>query len=310
MFGGSSADANENRTPATNTNQPSNHPEGKEGKTGQTTATPLISPVNQPVVVVTGANRGLGLEFVRQLLEGGHQAQSGVSNDCIVIACCRSPDQATELKKLKSMYAKRLDIFQLDVSKKDQIDTLAKHINDVYGRLDILISNAGVLKHTKENPDTADKIPLDTIKEVMEVNVYGPILLIRALAPILRRTHDMLAKTKPAPAGDDKPTYVRAIFITSVAASMGAAINGFASYCMSKAALDRWVLAASQVYPEIAFGLMHPGWVDTDMGRIDGGEPETSPKVSIRGMLQQLPKVTRANSARQILAFDGTVVPF
>ena len=125
--------------------------------------------------LVTGANRGLGLEFVRQLLARGDH----------VVATCRHPGKATALNALGGAHPGHLHVLPLDVASEKSRTELARELPLVLGedgRLDLLVNNAGVL-HSGER---FGHLQQDLLEDSLRTNAVGPLLLAQALAPLLR----------------------------------------------------------------------------------------------------------------------------
>ena len=130
-------------------------------------------------VVVTGANRGLGLEFTRQLLAAGDE----------VVASTRQPKTADELDKLVSTSGGRGTVVRLDVSDPAEVAAAALHIGERFDAVDLLVNNAGVWAAPGE-PDRLSAGALaelrpEAVVEVLRINAVGPILVTQALAPLL-----------------------------------------------------------------------------------------------------------------------------
>ncbi|KAK3985437.1 hypothetical protein QBC44DRAFT_299258 [Cladorrhinum sp. PSN332] len=133
---------------------------------------------NKTIVLITGANSGIGLETVIAL--------SQFSPNYHILLGTRSIEKGkVALTKLQADHASTLQstisLVQIDVTSQDSISSLVEHINSTYGKLDILISNAGIIVHH----------PCDTITHfrlTFETNVFGPGLLVEALEPLLRKS--------------------------------------------------------------------------------------------------------------------------
>ena len=220
-------------------------------------------------VLVTGANRGLGLEFVRQYLDRGDR----------VLATCRKANQAHELTKQALAHPGRLTILPLDLAKPASIAELEREIHIVADSLDTLVNNAGMLV-SGEKWGTLDA---KSYAETFASNATGPLLLMQALAPLLAK--------------GESPR------IASVSSGLGSLANcaqfGTPSYCMSKAALNMATRQASYALaPQgIVVVSLSPGWVKTDMG---GEKAELEPQVSVRNMIGVIDRLGPADTGRFI----------
>ncbi len=264
------------------------------------------SNASSPIVVVTGANRGLGLEFVKQILGGKHKALDAIAADCIVVATARNPESATELNSLKDAYPRRLEVVKLDVEDSKDITAFADRINSSYGRVDVLINNAGIAADD-EQPSTFTR---DLATKSFVVNTFSPIELTAALLPSLRAAIKIRTQENNDKPQDRSKPFVRAVFVsTSMASLAETSSGGCPSYRASKAALNMYVRAFSFDVPEIAFLILHPGWVATDMGS-KFGRPPLSTEESIAGSIEQIGKLTLDKSAAGIVKYDGSVLPW
>ena len=234
--------------------------------------------------LVTGANRGIGLEFVRQLLERGDH----------VIATCRKPGTATALNTLAGEHPGRLHVLPLDVADTKSRAGLVGELPLVLGegdggtpgKLDLLINNAGVL-HSGERFGHVDAA---TLEDSLRTNAVGPFLLAQALAPQLA----------------DGACIAN---LSSVMASI-AHRNEFRSpsYCASKAAQNMlsMQLAHALAPRGIAVLARHPGWVQTDMG---GSSANVGAPDAVRGLLGVIDAATPAQSG-SFLDWRGESLPW
>lgn len=228
--------------------------------------------------LVTGANRGLGLAFTRQLLARGAR----------VLACCRDPNHADDLHALHKAHPDGLLVHALDVAEPDAIaalpDAAAKHLQ----RLDLLINNAGVLV----SGERFGNVEAQSLARSFAVNASAPLLITQALTPLLRR--------------GNKP---RVLCVTSQLASIAQA-SAFRtiSYAMSKAALNMGVkrLAAELGLRGILVLACHPGWVKTDMG---GKGATLDPENSAKALLDLI-EHARVEDGGKFLAYDGAELPW
>src|SRR4051812_27719204 len=120
------------------------------------------------LAVVTGANRGLGLETARELAKKGNH----------VVIAARDPDKAKKAAEALLKEGLEVSFFPLDVTNADSRKKFREHIESQYGRLDILVNNAGVLLDKADKPLTPE-----LLQRTIETNVYGPFFLSQELAP-------------------------------------------------------------------------------------------------------------------------------
>ena len=226
---------------------------------------------------ITGANRGLGLEFCRQLLAEGWG----------VHACCRAPESADALAKLAIESRGGLRVMGLDVADGLQISELPGRLEGV-GHLDLLVNNAGVLV----SGERFGNVRAEDLVRSFAVNACAPLLITQSLAPLLGRGH-----------------HARVLCVSSQLGSIAQAHEfRTVSYAVSKAALNMGVrrLAAELGRHGVTVVAMHPGWVRTDMG---GTTAPLTPEVSVRGMLRIAQQLTPEDGGR-FYAHDGSELPW
>ncbi|MET3928165.1 NAD(P)-dependent dehydrogenase (short-subunit alcohol dehydrogenase family) [Lysobacter sp. OAE881] len=226
--------------------------------------------------LVTGANRGLGLEFARQLLAHGDH----------VVATCRHPGRANALNQLVGEHPGRLHVLPLDVGDPKSHAELARELPLVMDGIDLLINNAGVL-HSGER---FGHVPPANLDDSLRTNASGPFLLTQTLAERLV----------------DGATVAN---LSSVLGSIASTASfSTPSYAMSKAAQNMaTVLLASALRERgIAVIALHPGWVQTDMG---GSGAQITPVDSVRGLLKVIDGV-RIGDSGTFLDYRGKPVPW
>ena len=196
------------------------------------------------VAVVTGANRGIGLEVVSQLARRGMRVVLG------------SRDLEKGEAAARSLSLKQGTVFsrQLDVTDQLSIDRLLRDVTADFGQLDVLVNNAGILYDTWEQGITAD---LNVVHTALETNLFGTWRMCQTFLPLLRKSH----------AG-------RIVNVSSESGSLTNMGGGTPAYSVSKAALNALtrVLAAELSETGILVNAICPGWVATDMGGA-GGRP-------------------------------------
>jgi NAD(P)-dependent dehydrogenase (short-subunit alcohol dehydrogenase family) len=191
------------------------------------------------VAVVTGANRGIGFEVCREL------SQRGVH----VILTARNPDAgrlATE--RLLAKYLS-VEFQRLDVTDRQSVEELKSFLESKFGRLDILINNAAIVLMEKDGDIL--NISVDTVRETMETNCYGPLLMCQTMIPLLQKSHNP-----------------RLINVSSTAGSIAQMAPDWAAYRMSKTYLNAMTAAIANKLRDtrIIVTTMCPGWVKTEMG--------------------------------------------
>ena len=219
-------------------------------------------------VLITGANRGLGLEFVKQYLSSSNE----------VIATYRENNDISELLELKSLYPDHLTHISLDVSISESRKNIHKIVKEKFDNLDILINNAGMTG--KRNLSFGDLFE-DDMLTVFNVNSISPLLMTEKFV-------DLLIKS-PQP---------KVVNISSLMGSITHRQNtSVYSYCASKAALNMFskLLSNSLREENIIVIPMHPGWVKTRMGT---QEAPITPEKSISGMIEVIKSLTLADSGK------------
>jgi NAD(P)-dependent dehydrogenase (short-subunit alcohol dehydrogenase family) len=210
-------------------------------------------------VLVTGANRGIGLEFVRQYRAEG----------AAVIACCRTPEKADALK------ATGARVMELEVCDSAALARLAAALKGE--PIDILINNAGVFGPQRQSASDSDG---DGFVETFRINSLAPLMVAQALRENLVR-------------GQDK----KLVVLTSKMGSISDSSGGTLAYRASKAALNMIFHGVAKEWAKdgIAVGILHPGWVQTDMG---GPNALIDAEKSVRGLKACIAGLSLENSGR------------
>ncbi|MFT7044115.1 MAG: NAD(P)-dependent dehydrogenase (short-subunit alcohol dehydrogenase family) [Candidatus Azotimanducaceae bacterium] len=225
-------------------------------------------------IIITGANRGIGLELTRQYLQ----------SDRTVIATCRQPDAAADLQALTSN--PNLQIRQLDVTDQASIDDFSAALKDQ--TIDVLLNNAGVTGGPKQGlKDVQTRSWLDTFA----TNTIAPLRLSTVLLKNLQSA--------------ERP---RIISVSSYMGSIGRPGSGAYEYRSSKAALNKvmQVMSCDLADDGIIVCPVHPGWVRTDMG---GANADLSVEQSAGGLIDLIDKLNQQQSGR-FWNWDGEELPW
>ena len=232
--------------------------------------------MSQPTLLITGASRGIGLETVRRFLD---------DPDWQVIATCRDPGAASDLRALQARHGTRLELHALDVGDGDAVARLG---DVLAGRpVDVLLNNAGVMGAHQSLED----LDFDGWLAEVNVNTLGPMRLALALRPNLA-----LSKNP------------RIVTISSQMGSMARPRGGSYAYRSSKAAVNKAMqcLALDLAEDGVCVVVVHPGWVRTDMG---GGGADISVEESAAGIYRLTRDLTLADSGR-FLTYRGEDHPW
>ena len=195
---------------------------------------------NKKIALVTGANKGLGLEIAKQLAGRGYTVLLGAREDKAQGPAKKLADNGMDVVPVR-----------LDVTRAQDIANAAAMIADKFGRLDALVNNAGIMNE-KDGESTAE-----TLRETYETNVIGAFELTRQMLPLLEKSDAGRIVNQSSILGSLEEV-----------SSGGAAGWLHAGYCSSKAALNMLtaVLAQQLKDTKIKVNAAHPGWVRTDMG--------------------------------------------
>ncbi|MFQ5783972.1 MAG: SDR family oxidoreductase [Alphaproteobacteria bacterium] len=230
-----------------------------------------------PSILITGANRGLGLEFARQYAAAGWR----------VHASCRDPERAETLAALAADADGRVTLHRLDVADPAQIAALADGLRGA--TIDLLLNNAGVYGGERK---TLGDIDYERWVETLGINALAPLRVSEALLEQVAR-------------GDRR----QLVFISSRMGSMAENTEGGSYvYRSSKAALNAVVrsLACDLAGRGFTVVCFHPGWVATDMG---SARAPLTPAASVAGMRAVIERLTPADNGG-FFNYDGTKVPW
>jgi NAD(P)-dependent dehydrogenase (short-subunit alcohol dehydrogenase family) len=228
-------------------------------------------------VLITGANRGLGLEFSRQCAALGWR----------VFACCRNPQDAADLHGVAGAAAGRVSVHALEVTDHGQIERLAAELRDQ--PLDVLLNNAGVYGPNKMVPG---RIDYAAWANVFAVNTMAPLKMAECfLENVCRSERKVIACLSSQMGSVARNTEGRHYLYRSSKAALNAVVKSLAIDLR-----DRGVCAV----------VLHPGWVQTDMG---GANADLTPGQSVRGVLRVIQGL-RPEDSGKFLSCDGSEIPW
>lgn len=193
------------------------------------------------VVLVTGGNRGIGLEVARQLARRG---------DTVVVTA-RDPGRVPAIDG-------DVLVRQLDVTA--EAETLAAELHDRFGRLDVLVNNAAIHYDTWQRASNAD---LNVVREALETNLLGAWRVTQAMLGLLQKSRSP-----------------RVVNVSSEAGSLASMGGGTPAYTVSKTALNALTKMLAAELPGVLVNAVCPGWVATDMGG-PGGRPVSEGAASV-----------------------------
>jgi NAD(P)-dependent dehydrogenase (short-subunit alcohol dehydrogenase family) len=198
-----------------------------------------MATMDKRLAVVTGANKGIGYEICRQL------ARKGLK----VVLTSRDAEKGAQARKKLEQEGFDVLHHQLDVTDQSSIAAIARHIESEYGRVDVLVNNAGVLIDSRLTSVLKEKE--ETFRTTLETNFYGALRMCQALVPLMLKNH-----------------YGRVVNLSSGLGQLDDMGDGTPAYRVSKTALNALtrMVAKAVEGDNILVNSMCPGWVRTDMG--------------------------------------------
>ncbi|XP_054856421.1 C-factor-like [Eublepharis macularius] len=249
-------------------------------------------------VLVTGANRGIGLELVKQFIGKPNPPQ-------MVFATCRDPEgaRAQELKTLASKHP-NLAILQLETTDSASVEAAAKKAEAHLGScgLNLLINNAGIMPACSLESATAEDM-----LDVYNTNLVGPMLITKAFLPLLK---------KAARASQQKGMSCGKAAVVNMSTVLGSIEKTPENYCFmpvvsyrcSKAALNMLTKCQSMGYKEegILCTALHPGWVKTELG---SDQADLTVDESVNGIMNVLCNLSEKHHG-SLVTWEGNVLPW
>lgn len=231
-------------------------------------------------ILITGSNRGIGLELVRQYLAEG---------DVYVFATCRNPGGAQQLQELAELHDGLMRVLQLDIADENAIADGAAAVAASVEGLDLLINNAGI--GGDDRGRLMGQMTASEVGRVIATNAVSPLIVTQAFRGLLKRGSNP-----------------RVVMISSGLGSLQRADGRSYAYRMSKAAMNMAarVLAHDDAMAGITTATVNPGWVQTDMG---GPNAALTPKESARALRALFKRLTPADSGK-FFQYDGSELPW
>jgi NAD(P)-dependent dehydrogenase (short-subunit alcohol dehydrogenase family) len=245
-------------------------------------ATQFCRRSNDMIIFITGTNKGLGLEFVKQYLMRGET----------VIAACRNPHKATILQDLQKTYNNKLTIVQLEVRDENSRNEAYEEVKKKFHKIDLLINNAGIRSGGDKRTYLLGELNQEDIYKVFDVNSISPLLISEKMLDLI-----------------EKGQNPKIIHISSRLGSIGARTSVFGySYCASKAALNMFtkLMSIELKDKEVTILSMHPGHVKTDLG---GPHAPIIPEQSVKGMIKVIDSINLEDTG-QFFDWQGNKVPW
>ena len=193
---------------------------------------------DRKIALVTGGNRGIGFEVVRQLLMRDFE---------VVLSCREIADGEAALKQLDGL-SKRVSVLGLDVADHSSVEKAAAEFGKLFHQLDVLVNNAGILLDASENIMTVSE---DMLTQTWNTNSVGPLRVVRAFFPYLEKSNDACV-----------------INVSSLAGQLKDMGSWAPAYCISKTALNAVTCVLSNDLKQhgIQVNSVSPGWIRTEMG--------------------------------------------
>jgi NAD(P)-dependent dehydrogenase (short-subunit alcohol dehydrogenase family) len=214
------------------------------------------------IILVTGANRGIGLALTKVLLANGDA----------VIAACRRPEESGELKQLRLLHPKAIDLVKCAVDCEEEVVEAAAASRTRHQKLDVIVNNAGIMP--ERGDESILKIDLELFRQAFDTNTLGAVWVIRAFYPMLIQS--------------ERPR------ILNVSSGLGSVStkddHDYYAYSISKAALNMLTrMIAHEFGPSgMTAVAISPGWVRTEMG---GEEAKLSPEESAKSLAETIKRI-------------------
>ncbi|XP_024153852.1 C-factor [Oryzias melastigma] len=214
-----------------------------------------------PIALIQGASRGLGLAFCKHILNNKPLAS--------VVATCRNPNGADELRGLVGQHPDRLTVLKLDVNQEEDIRGAAERVKEAFGRLDLLVNSSAMLHPSGKGETSLRDVSAQGIISTLTTNTVGPLVMAKYFSPLLLKGSGGFGQQPSEKAKQHSGIIIN---ITAKVGSIGDnGLGGWYSYRMSKAALNMATrnlsIELGRSRPKVVCVSLHPGTVNTDLSR-------------------------------------------
>ncbi|MCV9885849.1 SDR family oxidoreductase [Metabacillus halosaccharovorans] len=230
-------------------------------------------------ILITGANRGLGLALTTEAVKRGHTVIAGVRN------LVKGTDQ---LHHLRSLFPHQVQLLSLDVTEEATCKESSEILASENITLDVIINNAAILN---ERSKSIEELDIEKVEQSFNINLFGPMRVVKHFLPYLNKEPD-----------------ASIINISSEAGSFQNAYGGDFPYALSKSALNMFSQQLKKYLADaqVSVFAVHPGWIKTDMG---GDKAPGTPEVSARGILDIAEKKQKITGNATFINSNGDPMP-
>ncbi|KAL0483162.1 (+)-neomenthol dehydrogenase [Acrasis kona] len=224
------------------------------------------------IILVTGANQGIGFQFAKQLGELGHTVYLGARD-------IKKGEEAVAKIGLKNVHP-----LLLDVTKEESIKESVKKIQQEQKHLDVLINNAGIAKY-----EGKPEVDVDLLKDIFDTNVFGVVRVTNAFIPLLKSSSSPIVLNVSSTVGS-----------TGFVSDPNTTANSFLSYAASKSALNTYSILLSHLLQDVKVNFVSPGYCGTNLNNFAG---TLDPKDTVKLMVE---RVVFAETTGQFYDYDGS----
>ncbi|XP_029031301.1 C-factor [Betta splendens] len=260
-----------------------------------------------PIALIQGASRGLGLEFCRHVLKNKPLAG--------VIATCRDPDRAVELRGLADQHPGRVTVLGLDVDREEDIRRAAERVTESFGRLDLVVNSSAMLHPSGKGETSLKEVSAQDLISTLTTNTVGPLIMAKHFAPLLRKGGGGFGQQPVEKANRHSG------IIVNITAKVGSisdnGLGGWYSYRMSKAALNMATknlsIELGRHRPKVVCVSLHPGTVNTDLSRPYHRNVPKDKLFSTQhsvNCLMSIIDTLNVEKTGKAYSWDGTVLPW